>query len=186
MSRVTKTITYLGLLVAVSVSIHCDSGAANIEQEDLRTTDESLSDGAAVELLSSMQRAEVMQLEAAIGRFSDDALDTYAVDALETTNQMTLELEALADGVGAIPVETERSEAFDAAADKASDALEAAPSGLVDRAFLDLQAAHYAAVIDAIDEEVLPSTDDADLLEWAQGAREVAEEQLELVTELAN
>ena len=157
---------FLGLAIAVAAGA-CAGGSAAIDEPlDAKLTDEEI---AAVVVAANEIDAEIGDL--AVARGSSSAVQSFGRSMAVDHRGINRAAGELLDRLGVTPVENTISRSLRSDAAKTKEALGARTGHAFDAAYLAHEVAYHRAVIDAVDQLLIPAATNAELKETLVAVR---------------
>lgn len=152
MSR-SITRSLLALLVGAAASVGLQAQA----------TTPDLSDAEVAHVAVTANSIDVELARFAQTRSRDDAVRAFAATMIRDHTAVNAQAAALAGRLGVTPADNAVSQSLLAGAATARSAIESLTGAAFDRAYMDREVAYHQAVLDALDDLLIPTTDNAEL-----------------------
>ncbi len=151
---------------------------------DARAADTPLSDGQILKFTHNANGGEIAQAKLAKTKSKDAKVKKFAEAMITDHSDADKKGKALATKNKITLADSTEASGLAADAEKTSDDLKAASAGDFDKAYVDVQVKEHQAVLDALDNKLIPAAVNEDVKEYLKAVREKVSMHLQHAVEL--
>ncbi len=136
-----------------------------------QATDDGPSDAVIAHIAVTANAIDVATGKLALERGSSDQVKAFAKTMVDDHTSVNTRAAALAKKLGLTPEDNATSKSLQAGADEAREKLEGLSGAAFDAAYMDREIGYHQAVLDALDQTLIPNADNAELKSLLEDAR---------------